>query len=105
MKNMFESLIDYRPEGFQWDEVKNERNIDKHRIDFDDAIDIFLNPILVKKDTRRDYGEDRFLALGIARGVALYVVFTDKPDGAIRIISAWKGGSRAKRIYRAALLE
>ncbi|MFY8105460.1 MAG: BrnT family toxin [Elstera sp.] len=105
MKNIFESLIDYRPEGFQWDEVKNERNIEKHFIDFDTAIDIFLNPILLKKDTRRDYGEDRFLALGIARGVVLYVVFADRPDGVIRIISAWKGGSRAERIYRAALLE
>ena len=42
---------------FEWDEAKNEANLAKHGIDFDDAIKLFTNRILERVDNRRDYGE------------------------------------------------
>jgi uncharacterized DUF497 family protein len=61
---------------FEWDYAKNPANIEKHGIDFDDAIEIFKGPILTQVDTRKDYGEVRILAIGIAAGVELLVVYT-----------------------------
>lgn len=105
MKNSFEVLFDYSSQNFEWDAAKNIKNIEKHGVNFEFAINVFLNPILLKNDERNDYGEERFIALGLVDGVAIFVVFTNRSGDTIRIISAWKGGVRAKRIYRAALME
>jgi len=42
----------------------------------------------VKLDVRKEYGEDRWQALGQVDGVILVVIFTEPHDGTIRIISA-----------------
>ena len=44
---------------YEWDDAKNEINIRKHGIDFNDAKDIFEHPILTWPDNREDYGEER----------------------------------------------
>ena len=46
---------------FEWDSVKNQRNIEKHGIDFTDAVRIFEHPTLTVVDNRRNYGEKRIL--------------------------------------------
>lgn len=45
--------------NFEWDKNKNETNIECHGIDFCDAYLIFEHPMLIKTDTRKDYGEKR----------------------------------------------
>jgi uncharacterized protein len=47
--------------NFEWDELKNEINIDKHGFDFADAYRIFDLPMVVDLDERSDYGEDRWM--------------------------------------------
>jgi len=42
---------------------KNERNISERGIDFAWAVDIFLGPVIERIDTRRDYGEMRWIAM------------------------------------------
>jgi uncharacterized DUF497 family protein len=49
---------------FEWNEKKRAQNFNKHGVDFLDAALIFEGPILVRQDTRADYGETRFIALG-----------------------------------------
>jgi uncharacterized DUF497 family protein len=44
---------------FEWDEAKNQQNIAKHGIDFQDAQRIFEKPFLISLDARREYGEER----------------------------------------------
>lgn len=73
--------------GFQWDEEKSAANEVKHRVSFLQAAQIFRGLILRREDTRRDYGEKRFIALGAFEGDILKVVYTNR-DGDIRIISA-----------------
>lgn len=85
--------------GFQWDAEKSAANEAKHGISFLQAAQIFRAPILKIEDTRRDYGEVRFIALGAWDGVVLRVVFTER-DGDIRIISTWKASQDDRKTYR-----
>lgn len=60
--------------GFQWDPEKDVANQAKHLVGFRQAVEIFRAFRLTREDTRRDYGERRFIALGIYDGVVLKVV-------------------------------
>jgi uncharacterized protein len=84
---------------FEWDEEKRQRNYEKHGVDFLKAALIFEGAILTKRDTRRDYGEERMLSLGLVAGVPYCVAYTQR-QGRIRIISAWKGGRKEYDIYQ-----
>jgi len=48
----------------EWYETKREGNITDHAIAFVRAAKIFENPIVERRDERRDYGEDRYIAIG-----------------------------------------
>ena len=50
---------------FEWDEQKNQDNIGKHGLDFADAWEIFTAPMLTALDDREDYGEDRWIGIGL----------------------------------------
>ena len=76
---------------FEWDEAKQESNYKKHGVDFLEAALIFEGVILTKEDTRKDYGEARYISLGMVDGEVYSVTHTER-NGKIRIISAWKGG-------------
>lgn len=42
----------------EWDESKNQRNLEKHGIAFEDVLSVFANrEALALEDKRRDYGE------------------------------------------------
>ena len=76
---------------FEWDEEKNKTNIRKHGLDFADAPEIFDGPMLVRLDTRQDYGEDRWIGIGFLRNRVVVVVYVERDDGeTIRIISLRK---------------
>ena len=86
--------------GFQWDTDKSVANEIKHGLSFLQAAQIFRGRVLKSADERRDYGEARFLALGVYDGMVLKVAFTER-DGDIRIISAWKAGRNERKKYHA----
>ncbi|MCG7625949.1 BrnT family toxin [Epibacterium sp. Ofav1-8] len=84
--------IDYDPK-------KRDSNIEKHGVDFWVAALIFEGETLTKEDKRKDYGEQRFISLGIVDGDVYSVTHTER-DGRIRIISAWKGGRKEHDEYQ-----
>ena len=43
--------------NFEWDENKNEVNIRKHGVDFNDIPEIFDDPMIINFDDRVDYNE------------------------------------------------
>jgi len=89
---------------FEWDERKNEENIHKHGLDFEDASEIFDSPMLVRLDSRKDYGEDRWSGIGVTQGRAVVVVFTERDDGeTIRIISLRKALRHERKAYEKTL--
>jgi uncharacterized protein len=86
---------------FEWDTAKDEANQRKHSIGFRQAAEIFHGFVLVSADTRRDYGEQRFVALGEYDGEVIRLVFTER-QGNIRIISAWKANRNDRKNYQKA---
>jgi len=74
---------------FEWDETKRQQNIRKHGIDFVGSASLFEGRALTVEDERVDYGERRFMTIGLLAGRCVSVVHT-KTDDAIRIISIRK---------------
>ena len=76
--------------NFEWDEAKNRENIRKHGFDFADAWKVFEAPMLTFLDTREDYGEDRWIGLGILGDQIVKIIYTESDEPTIRIISLRK---------------
>jgi uncharacterized DUF497 family protein len=74
---------------FEWHGAKAEANLQAHGVSFDLAKTVFKDPFAVERlDDREDYGEARFVLIGMAEGnVVLFVAYTGREDR-IRIISA-----------------
>lgn len=75
---------------FEWDENKRQANIHKHGFDFRDAWKVFNLPMLIALDDREDYGEERYIGIGMLEGRVAVVVFTERGEDTIRIISIMK---------------
>jgi uncharacterized protein len=92
---------------FDWDAAKSDRNLALRGFDFEFASQLFATTYVEFDDSRRDYGERRLAALGLADGIPLTVVFTDRvaADGAIvrRIISARVSHRKERRRYAEAI--
>ena len=71
---------------FELDENKRKSNIEKHGIDFVDAVKIFDGFISSQEDLRADYGEKRYVTIGLLEGVEVAVIHTPRGDNT-RIIS------------------
>ncbi|MBD2145062.1 BrnT family toxin [Sphaerospermopsis sp. FACHB-1194] len=84
---------------FEWDEHKNQSNITKHGFDFADAYRIFNLPMLVYIDERQDYGEERYIGIGLLDGRVIVVVYTEPDVNIVRIISLRKAISHERKRY------
>lgn len=78
---------------YKWDARKAKVNLAKHGIAFETVEGFDWETALVLADTRRDYGEDRFVALGKIGGRLHSLVFTSRND-TIRVISLRKANNR-----------
>jgi uncharacterized protein len=81
---------------FEWDPAKSEATEHQRGINFDRAAEIFTGRMIQWADSRNDYGEQRFRAIGESAGELLHVVYTRRGE-VIRLISA----RRANRKERA----
>ena len=87
---------------FEWDESKRQDVLRRRGIDLLDAALIFENDVITQIDDRRDYGETRFVSLGLADGECYIVVHTER-NGVTRLITAWKGGKDDRTRYQESL--
>jgi uncharacterized DUF497 family protein len=73
----------------KWHDAKAEANLQAHGVSFDLAKTVFKDPFAVERlDDREDYGEERFVIIGMAEGrVVLFVAYTEREER-IHIISA-----------------
>jgi len=83
---------------FGWDEAKRDRNLSDHGLDFADAREVFAGPAFTFEDDRFDYGEPRFVTLGILRGIIVSMVHTETPR-TIRVISFRKATKNEQTIF------
>ncbi len=84
---------------FEWDNAKAAANFRKHGVTFEQATYAFRDPFGVEWiDKRANYGEDRFVLLGMSGGQILSVVYTECNERN-RIISARRATKYEKDKY------
>ncbi len=83
-----------------FDPKKNERNIAERGLSFDLVEEFEWDSALVVEDSRKDYGERRFQALGLIDGRLHALVFTPRA-GRVHVISLRKANLREVRHYEA----
>jgi uncharacterized DUF497 family protein len=71
---------------FEWDEHKAGRNLAKHGVSFEAAKGAFRDPFALTEPDDEPTKE-RWRIIGLAQTGVLFVVFTERSGGAIRIIA------------------
>jgi len=84
---------------FEWDDAKAAQNYADHGVAFEMAERVFRDPFAIERlDEREDYGEDRYVIIGMVDVRVLSVVYTLR-NGAIRLISARGAEPHERRRY------
>ncbi len=83
----------------EYDEAKNQRNIETRGISFDLAYEFELELAFIKPDLRFDYQELRFIAIGYIQQRLYVLVFTPKHNEIMRVISLRKANKREVNLY------
>lgn len=84
-----------------WDPAKNEANVRKHGVSFEEAQELFLSDADCMEifDDGHSTTKERYLAIGpIARGLVL-VVWTEREDDVVRIIRARWATPRERTLF------
>jgi len=86
--------------NFEWDEEKAKANLKKHRVSFDEATTVFLDPFSITiPDPDHSVEEQRYIDIGSSdKGHVLVVVYTERGSN-IRIISSRKATSSERKLY------
>ncbi len=84
---------------FRRDKSKAKGNYAKHGVSFELAKGVFRDPFGVELlDDRQDYGEERFVIIGMAEGHLLNVAYAERNE-VIRIISARRATKYEQEAY------
>ena len=85
---------------YEWDAEKAKGNLRKHRISFEDAATVFLDPLaLTFPDPDHSSGEDREITIGRSRREQVVFVSHCQRGDRVRIISARKATRGEHRQY------
>ena len=85
--------------AYEWDETKSRENTVKHGLSFHDAQEVLDGACVTSEDTRRNYGEPRFITLGSLKGRVVVIAHTPRGERT-RVISMRKANSREAQSYR-----
>jgi uncharacterized DUF497 family protein len=85
---------------FEWDQIKADENIHKHRLGFEEAVTVFSDPDSITIfDPDHSLEENRYLDIGMSCvGRVLIVVYTERQEK-IQIISCRKATAMERRQY------
>ena len=89
--------------SFEWDPVKEETNIRKHDVNFEEASSVFDDPMFITVlDEEHSSDEERYITIGLSsKNRLLLVAHTERRDS-IRIISARKVTKNEEKFYEEA---
>jgi uncharacterized DUF497 family protein len=82
-----------------YDPAKRAKVLADRGIDFAQAGAVFAGPVAEIEDTRRDYGERRFITAGLLGDRVVVIVWTPR-DGSRRIISMRFTHGREEALWR-----
>ena len=83
---------------FTWNEAKRKTNLAKHGLDFADVEIVFSGATFTFEDDRFDYGEQRFITIGMLYGRVVVIAHAEHND-VIRVISMRKATKNEQKIY------
>jgi uncharacterized DUF497 family protein len=83
---------------FIWDEKKRKTTIRERGLDFADAEVVFSGATFTFEDGRFDYAEQRFITMGLLRGIVVVIAHTERGE-AIRVISMRKATKHEQETY------
>ncbi|OHB79198.1 MAG: hypothetical protein A2Z25_18515 [Planctomycetes bacterium RBG_16_55_9] len=85
---------------FEWDQEKAKANLKKHRVSFDEATTVFLDPFsMTIPDPDHSMEEQRFIDIGSSdKGRVLVVIYTERGSN-IRMISCRKATPSERTPY------
>lgn len=84
---------------FTWDEKKRQSNIKKHGIDFNCAAEIFSGPTFTWEDSRFDYGEQRWITMGLFGSQVVVLVVHTETEEEIHVISIRKADKDEQALF------
>jgi uncharacterized DUF497 family protein len=91
--------------NFEWDPLKAKSNTKKHKVSFERAAEVFLDPFMLSIfDEAHSETEDRWITVGKdTNDVALLVIHTfkevDSENCRVRIISARRATKKEEKQY------
>ena len=84
---------------FEWDPAKAEANLEKHGVDFADAVSVLSDDLALTVQDLDSESEERLVTLGTDALDRLLVVVYTWRDERIRMISARRATGRERRRY------
>lgn len=81
-----------------WDEAKRRSNLKKHGLDFADAARVFAGVTCTFDGTRFEYGERRFITMGLLRDVVVVMAHSETARE-LRVISMRKATRHEQTLY------
>jgi uncharacterized DUF497 family protein len=83
---------------FTWHEQKRQRTRQQRNLDFAHAEQVFAGPTFTFEDDRKDYGEQRWVTLGLLQATVVVIVHTEREDE-IHIISMRKADRDEQHLF------
>ncbi|NUM45669.1 MAG: BrnT family toxin [Anaerolineales bacterium] len=83
---------------YTWHEPKRQVTLKNRGLDFADADKVFSGPVFTFEDDRQDYGEQRWVTLGMLYGKVVVLVHTEN-EHEIRIISMREAEKNEQLLY------
>ena len=84
----------------EFDSAKDAANLAKHGVSLRAAADFEWETSFEREDNRLDYGETRFVAIGLIGARVHVMVFTEgADDDGVRVISLRTAGKHEVRLY------
>ena len=85
---------------YEWDPRKAKANLRKHRVSFEDAATVFLDPFAVTYPDP-DHSEEEFREITVGHSAKLGVIFVyhTQRGNRVRIIGARKANGKERKQY------
>lgn len=85
---------------FEWDKKKAKSNLKKHKVGFDEAAEVFNDPLSITiLDPLHSEDEERFTDIGITKKKRLLVVSYTERGSKIRIITCREATVAERKKY------
>jgi uncharacterized DUF497 family protein len=85
----------------EWDPDKDAANLKKHGLSLEQFVDLDMAKVVISTDSRRDYGETRYLAAAPLKGRLHIACFCMRGE-VYRVISLRKANPDERREYEEA---